>query len=75
MVAQVHKTADGYSITLSDDEIAALNLSDGSIVRITPVDAAPEPGRQIRYATEEEVRESSQRTMPRHAAAYRELAK
>jgi len=72
MVVQLRKNGDEFTFVLPPQSAEELNIGDGSTVEISPVDpSAP----VIRYASVEETMEIHRKMEPRHAAAYRELAK
>jgi hypothetical protein len=76
MVLHVEKTEKGWGISLTDEMAETMRLVDGGPVQVLPVEeSAVEPRVQIRYASVEEVMKAHRETEPRHAAAYRELAK
>jgi antitoxin component of MazEF toxin-antitoxin module len=72
MVVQLRKNGDEFTFLLPPQSAGELNLIDGSTVEISPLDA---PAAVIRYASVEETMEIHRKMEPRHAAAYRELAK
>ena len=76
MVARLQKTQDGFTIPLTTEMVKALQLTEGSAVEVSAVTTpAEEPRSQIRYASVEEAMKIHREMEPRHAAAYRELAK
>ena len=76
MVARLEKTKHGFAIPLTVEMVEALQLTEGSAVEVSPVAASAEqPRSQVRYASVEEVMQAYRDTLPRHEAAYRELAK
>lgn len=76
MVARLEKTQDGYAIPLTAEMVEALHLAEGAEVEVRPVqEAAGEQSPRIRYASVEETMKVHREMEPRHAAAYRELAK
>jgi len=68
---QVQKVGDEFVIP--SQAVQELGLVDGSVIEISRAEAAPSP--TIRYASVEEVMDVHRKMEPRHAAAYRELAK
>jgi hypothetical protein len=73
MVMRVQQVDGEYRVVLTPEAIAALHLTDGAEVDVLPVgNAEPAP---IRYASDADVLKAFHDTLPRHANAYRELAK
>jgi antitoxin component of MazEF toxin-antitoxin module len=72
MVVQLRKNGDEFTFVLPPQSAQEMNIADGSTVEINPVDASAPV---IRYASVEETMEIHRKMEPRHAAAYRELAK
>lgn len=62
-----------YRVVLPPEAVEALHLTDGSVVRVIPVE--PQGVVERRYITKEEAIESYLRTEPQHLETYRELAK
>jgi antitoxin component of MazEF toxin-antitoxin module len=73
MVVTLKKSGDTFTFQLSPQAVEELALKDGSSVTIEPTQEAKTPS--IRYATVEEALAAFDETLPRHEAAYRELAK
>jgi len=72
MVVQLRKSGDEFTFVLPSQSAQEMNIADGSTVEIHPVDASLPV---VRYASVEETMEIHCKMEPRHAAAYRELAK
>jgi antitoxin component of MazEF toxin-antitoxin module len=73
MVVRVQKVGNVFSFELPPDVVSELKLEDGSSVDIRRSESETAPA--IRYASVEEAMEAHRRLEPRHAEAYRELAK
>jgi antitoxin component of MazEF toxin-antitoxin module len=70
------KISEGYAIVLSADVLKELNLVEGSVVELRPVETESENARPvIRYASTDEALAAFERTVSRHDWTYRELAK
>jgi antitoxin component of MazEF toxin-antitoxin module len=69
MVVQVQKSGNTYSFTLTPQAAEELALADGSSIEVKPATE------RIRYASVAEAMQLHREMEPRHAEAYRELAK
>jgi antitoxin component of MazEF toxin-antitoxin module len=69
MVVQVQKSGNTFSFTLPQQAVEELALVDGSSIEVQPATA------RIRYASVAEAMRVHREMEPRHAEAYRELAK
>lgn len=75
MVAHVQKTSKGYVVAVPAEIAEAWNLSEGSVVELSPITQPPAEERTIHYASVEEALAAFRETLPQHEEAYRELAK
>jgi antitoxin component of MazEF toxin-antitoxin module len=75
MVAHVQKTPHGFVVAVPAEIAVAWNLSEGSVVELTPHTETVAEERTIRYATVDEALAAFRETLPLHEEAYRELAK
>jgi antitoxin component of MazEF toxin-antitoxin module len=73
MVVTLKKSGDTFTFQLPPQAVEELELKDGSSVSIEPATSSVKP--TIRYASVEEVMQAHREMEPRHAEAYRELAK
>jgi antitoxin component of MazEF toxin-antitoxin module len=73
MVVTLKQSGDSFTFKLSPQAVKELALKDGSAITIEPT-LEPQPP-TIRYASVEEVMKAHREMEPRHADAYRELAK
>jgi antitoxin component of MazEF toxin-antitoxin module len=76
MFARVQKTSNGFVVEVPSHVAEDWQLTDGSAVELSRIVSPQEQtASTIRYASVEEVMEVHRKMEPRHAAAYRELAK
>ncbi len=73
MVVQVQKVGNTFSFELPLDAVNELELVDGASIEIRRPDADSAPA--FRYASVDETMRIHRKMEPRHAEAYRELAK
>jgi antitoxin component of MazEF toxin-antitoxin module len=73
MVVTLKKSGDTFTFTLPPQAAEDLSLVDGSTIDVQPTKVPQSP--TIRYASVSEVMEAHREMEPRHAEAYRELAK
>ena len=76
MIATARKTATGFFIELPAEAAQTLGLVDGSRVIVAASSEAPEDvTNTARYASTEEALAAFERSLSRHDATYRALAK
>ncbi len=73
MILRVQLVDGEYRVVLPMDVVHKMHLCEGSAVEIESVEQAHDA--QHRYMTVEEGMKAYRETLPKHEAAYRELAK
>ena len=74
MVVHLQKLGGQYTAIIPPQMVEEFGLTEGSALEVSPATDGP-LARSIRYMSVEEALQAFENSLPRHEAAYRELAK